>query len=34
MLDYAGICDGRRDFGHVPTSNKSGFEYKVFHFDV
>ncbi len=32
--DYAGICDGGRGFGHVPTSNKSGFASKVFHFDV
>ncbi len=32
--DYTGICDGRRGFGHVPTSNKSGFASKVFYFDV
>ncbi len=32
--DYTGICDGRRGFGHVPTSNKSSFASKVFHFDV
>ncbi len=34
MRDYAGVCDARRGFGHVPTSNKSGFASKVFLFDV
>jgi hypothetical protein len=28
------MCDGCRGFGHVPTSNKSSFASKVFHFDV